>query len=961
MNSCTASHCRFLEDRLHGLRRALAAPASIAFVGTMILCSPSWAQPIITVPPFVDGITPTSARVTWVTNLASSTAIKFGLTAAYSGQTAGQPGATVDHSWYLSGLKPGTTYHYQVCSASSGAETCSSDQTLTTAARVAGSQVPAVPKLPLQVPTSLPSGPFGPPFTVNAACSNLPSIITSLVSLTGSLHYIVQIPAGTTCYGQFTFPLRPNHTGWVIVRTSTPDSAFVSTNERVEERDSPLLAKLVTDALPAAWQKVGAFPSTCTLGQFAWASDVTDFALYECTNRPATSPKLITRISTQSGKGILTIPGHQLQTGDLVKVAGTKTQLEGGWKVTALTPDSIRLEGSTLVTAPVTPSGTVTRIDSWSAMPYRQSAGVPSGSCTPSEWLYRLDITPNTRAIFWCTSPGVWTQMRAMNAPDKTQMAPVQLATNASRYMFVGLEMTHVPAPNPPPASWSMAPFTQGQYGALVLLDPTNNDVIIDRCNLHGLDYPSRLAYGIVMNGANVALVGSRITRVNRWTEAVAPGTTGQESMAIFTQLGPGPGLIENNFIEAIGISVFFPNSLSSVLPPSNYTLRRNYFSHPDKYLYGSSQNTSGKNYMNRHILEIKSGKNILVENNIFDGNWMDVTAGAFILLTPRAGPSGSPLDVTAISGDTITFGGTVSFRPGMLLKFVNSSNGQNFMAEVISAPTTNSIKVRSVPGGLTVGARATILNSLNQVSDVTIRNNIFRNGPNVLWMTGHDNQSNLPTTLTTSRVSFTNNLMYGINALSVALGGRNSPLSISETGRSGIVAFAALGMEDLTLRNNTVGDFKGIAPTFLFGEGTTNGASGGLDVRDNIFVAEATSTGPIGNSVSGASRGAPGLNSQWQESANPVWTFGNNALCCAAPKLATNVAPGNTWLSTITDIGFASAATGDYTLTPSSKIAAGAVCPTLPSITCSSDGKAVGVDMDALKTATGKVTTGRN
>jgi hypothetical protein len=872
--------------------------------------------------------------------------------------------------------------------------------------------------------------------------------LTSLANLTGSLHYVVQIPAGTTCLGQFVFPRRANHTGWVIVRTSSPDSSFAVENERINESDTPALAKFVTDALPALWYRIASLPSSCTKGTFAWVSDVPGFAVYECINRVTSAPWPITYASPDKDRVVLSVPGHDFKTGDLIRVAGSRSaRINGTFRITVLTPDSIRLDNSSFAgVLEGNWGGTATRFDIWTQLPFKESAGPPSSAtlpapvpqpisyaspdkdrivllvpghgyrtgdqvrvegsratringtwfitvltpdtillnnstfagilagswggtvtqltsstapapppCTPNEWLYRSDITPNTRAIFWCTSPGVWTQMRPINVGEIGQHAPIQVAASASRYHFVGLEVTHVPVPNPPPASWSNPPYTQHQYGALILLQNTNTNIIIDRCNIHGLDYPARLSYGILMNGADIALLGSRVTRVNRWTEANVAGAS-QEAYAIMVPQGPGPGRIENNFIEAIGITVYFPNS--SGPPPAHYTIRKNHFSHPDKYLYGSPQNTSGKNYMNRNILELKAGKFFLIEGNIFDGNWVDVVQGAQILLTPRSSVVGATT-VSTLSGNTVTFTGNTSYQPGMLLKFVNT-NGERFITEVASVPTRTSVTLRNPPAGLQVGARGTAVSSIIHISDINIRNNVFRNAPNVLWISGHDNQNLLPTTLTTSRISFTNNLIYGINALSAAEGGRNSPLGISEQGRSGILVFAALGVEDLIVRNNTLGDIKGNSPTLLSNDSNLSGTNGGLDVRDNIFVAEGSATGPISNSISGNPRGKIALDQQWTEFPTPAWSFQNNVFCCAAPaSTITNAPPANIWMTSVSEAGFANPTAADYSLTPSSSIRAGAVCVTLPTVTCSSDGKAIGVDMDALNAATAKTLSG--
>ena len=56
---------------------------------------------------------------------------------------AAQASNTREHAWFLSGLKPETTYHYAVCSTASAVEVCSEDQTFVTTAK--GSTTPIAP------------------------------------------------------------------------------------------------------------------------------------------------------------------------------------------------------------------------------------------------------------------------------------------------------------------------------------------------------------------------------------------------------------------------------------------------------------------------------------------------------------------------------------------------------------------------------------------------------------------------------------------------------------------------------------------------------------------------------------------------------------------------------------------------------------------------------------------------
>ena len=153
------------------------------------ICSAT-AQPRILSGPVTDALTPTSARVTWITDVASTSVIHYGLTSAY-GKINNGSGPTTTHSWYISGLKPATTYYYKVCSAAGASQTCSTGKTVTSAPGTAVAQ----PEAPRTVTTVLPSGPYGTPFLVDSNCSNLPAILSTVSNLTGSLHYEVRIPA----------------------------------------------------------------------------------------------------------------------------------------------------------------------------------------------------------------------------------------------------------------------------------------------------------------------------------------------------------------------------------------------------------------------------------------------------------------------------------------------------------------------------------------------------------------------------------------------------------------------------------------------------------------------------------------------------------------------------------------------------------------------------------------------
>ena len=78
-------------------------------------------------------VTATSASINWITNIAGSSQVLYGLTNTYGTSTTVNPALVTSHTVSLSGLTPNTTYHFQVTSTTNGnATTASTDQTFAT-------------------------------------------------------------------------------------------------------------------------------------------------------------------------------------------------------------------------------------------------------------------------------------------------------------------------------------------------------------------------------------------------------------------------------------------------------------------------------------------------------------------------------------------------------------------------------------------------------------------------------------------------------------------------------------------------------------------------------------------------------------------------------------------------------------------------------------------------------------
>jgi hypothetical protein len=919
-------------------------------VAVRILILPVWlviavqAQPKIVHGPVIDAITYSSARITWITDVPSSTFIRFGQSTSYDGETTGVKNVAV-HSWYLSGLAAATTYHFQVCSQENG-ETCSEDHNFTTGE--APPVVPAEPEPPRQyVETSMPSGDYGDPFLVDSNCSNLPSILQAISELSGDLNYELLIPARTTCRGQFVFPNRPHHSGWIVVKAAGLDSGFPDEGVRVTDDAVSRMAVFQTDALPASRYALAYLPAACSPGALFWASNAPGMALFVCQGQgDSHGEKPITGAASSDGI-VLTVPGHGYASGNAVKVAGTGMGIDSTWRITVIDENTFALDGSRAAGS-FNGSGSVRRIDSWTQAPHRSGTELPEG-CSVDEWFFRTDISPNTEALYWCTAPGEWTRFRSINTSDARNFAAIQFATDARRYRFIGIEVTHNPVPNPPPAAWSERDYNQAMFGSLVYTKASNSHIIFDRCDIHGLDYPARLAHGIDLEGSHVALIHSRVHKITRWQERADGGNL--ESIAINIGDGPGPGKIENNLLEAIGITVFFPDGGYTEIPAADYEFRKNWFHHPDRYLFGSWENVSGKNYKNRHLFELKRGRRMVLEGNTFDGNWADGNQGAMIMLSPRPGSSSSRT-ITHIENGTFTVSsGSEVFQPGNIV-YISGSGDANHdgLWKIERAIDSRTYTLESPPAGSGSTGKVVAVASDIQISDIDVRHNVFRNGPNLLWILGHQDSGGsggFLNTKTTQRIRLFNNLIYGMDARAADNGGRISPIGLSRNGRSGIAVWASGGMEDLIIRKNTMFDFKGILPSLMAFDSAANGAHAGLEIRDNIF----TAVSPVIAQMSGKGFGVEALDRQWTAHPEPRWTVRNNVFCCEPRNGSQRMPDKNVWFDSDSAIGFQDIIGRNFRLLDISPVKAGRKCFD-DSEDCTTSGSDAGVDMDMLEAA---------
>lgn len=143
----------------------------------------------------------------------------------------------------------------------------------------------------------------------------------------------------------------------------------------------------------------------------------------------------------------------------------------------------------------------------------------------------------------------------------------------------------------------------------------------LDRCYIHG-DPVTGQKRGISLQAGYTTIRDCDIRHIFQH---------GQDTQAIAGWNGPGPWLIENNYIEAAseniligGDSIRIPDML-----PSDITITRN--------TVCKQRDWAGQGYNVKNLLELKTGASVIIDGNTFEENWAgEGQSGYAIVFTVR-------------------------------------------------------------------------------------------------------------------------------------------------------------------------------------------------------------------------------------------------------------------------------------------------------------------------------------
>lgn len=181
----------------------------------------------------------------------------------------------------------------------------------------------------------------------------------------------------------------------------------------------------------------------------------------------------------------------------------------------------------------------------------------------------------------------------------------------ASYFRFVGIEFK--------PTIEGLYDIVQIGKGDEKNIEDLPHHIEFDRVYIHG-DETHGQRRGIAANGRHIKIINSHIENIKK---------KGYESAAVGAWATDGPIIIENNYLEAAGMSVLFGGAFGPLkLTPTDCIVRNNHMNKRPEW--------KGTDWVVKNLFEIKNGKNIKVQNNLMTNNWLMSQNGTAVLFTVR-------------------------------------------------------------------------------------------------------------------------------------------------------------------------------------------------------------------------------------------------------------------------------------------------------------------------------------
>jgi len=144
--------------------------------------------------------------------------------------------------------------------------------------------------------------------------------------------------------------------------------------------------------------------------------------------------------------------------------------------------------------------------------------------------------------------------------------------------------------------------------------------LVIDRSYLHG-DPSYGQRRGVSLNSGDAQVIDSYFADFKSAT---------YDTQAICGWNGPGPFLIENNYLEGAAENIMFGGTDPYIpnLVPSNITIRRNLIAKPTAWM--------AQGWTIKNLVELKNAAEVTIDGNTLEYSWLANQQGFAFMLSPR-------------------------------------------------------------------------------------------------------------------------------------------------------------------------------------------------------------------------------------------------------------------------------------------------------------------------------------
>jgi hypothetical protein len=265
---------------------------------------------------------------------------------------------------------------------------------------------------------------------------------------------------------------------------------------------------------------------------------------------------------------------------------------------------------------------------------YSGNFTIPQTTCTNnSGWIFIVSSalaslpTPNHRV-----GPSNVSNMAQVSTPN-TNPAFWFLA-NSNHWRLVGLEIT-TSFVSTSSSVYNLV-LTGTDLGAQLLTSTTlmPSYLIFDRIYIHGLSN-TQVTRAYYLDLGNVAVVDGYCSEIHNNV---------YDSQCLSSVQGPGPFLIQNNYLEASCENIMFggSNPVISGILPSDITIVGNLMNKPLSW----RGQAAPLNWVVKNLFELKIGQRILVDGNVLQNTWANQQDEA-VLIRAIGYPLGAVQDVT--------------------------------------------------------------------------------------------------------------------------------------------------------------------------------------------------------------------------------------------------------------------------------------------------------------------------